>query len=126
MTTANAIQVNASVMVVNGAFRDSFTPGPIDIDQENIGRGGHAQLIGFAADEIVDLGDVAGSAGWCTLKNLDETNYVTYGPTNGGAMVALGRLNAGEYAVLRLDASVVLRAQANTADVLLDVTVYEN
>ncbi len=123
----NAIQLSASLIVTNGDFKDRFTPGAISIDQSAIGRAGHAQLIGTGASgEVVDLGDVAGSSGWCTLRNLDTTNYVTYGPTVAAAIAELGRLNAGEYAVLRLEPSVVLRAKANSAEVLLDVTVYEN
>lgn len=49
------------------------------------------------------------------VKNLDNTNYVTLGPTSGGAIVPMVRLNAGKAALIPLVPGLTLRAQANTA-----------
>lgn len=122
---ANEFQLTSNLVAKNGAFQDRFSPGTINIDQSTIGRGGHAQVISIADDNEVDFGDIS-NAGWCTLQNLDDTNFVEYGPNSGGAMIPFGKLLPGEYAVLRLSPSIVMRAQADTAPVKLDVTVYEN
>lgn len=122
---ANEIILTVAAQVVNGSFRDTFQPGQLQIDQAAIGRGGYTQLIGYAAEEVVDFGDVS-TNGLLILRNLDDTNYVTYGPEDSGAMVVFGKLKPGEVAILRVAPTVVMRAQADTADVLLDVRLYED
>ncbi len=125
---ANEIQITGSVRVRNGNFISNFSPGGITADQSTIGRGGHAQVIGNAASELVDFGDIS-NAGWCTLKNLEAEggNFVEYGLDGGGGTLdAVGRLLPGEFAILRLTPSVAMFALADTAPVKLDVTVYEN
>ena len=121
---ANEITLSIAMQVVNGNYRDLIQPGQLRIDQATIGRGGHVQTIG-TSEEVIDLGDVV-TNGYAALRNLDEDNYVTYGPENAGAMVIFGKLKAGEPAVLRIAPTVVIRAQANTAPVKLDVRVYED
>ena len=121
---ANEITLSIAMQVVNGNYRDLLQPGQLRIDQATIGRGGHVQTIG-TSEEVIDLGDVV-TNGYAALRNLDEDNYVTYGPENAGAMVIFGKLKAGEPAVLRIAPTVVIRAQANTAPVKLDVRVYED
>lgn len=121
---ANELKINASVVAEIGNFKYLFAPGQMMVDLAAGGRGGHAQSIG-TSEEVVDVGDVS-TLGYCVLRNTDSTNYVTYGPDSGGSMVSLGRLNAGEFAILRLEPGITLRARANTAAVKLDVTVLEN
>jgi len=55
-----------------------------------------------------------------TMYNLDGTNYVTWGPKSGGAMVLCGKLyplssDKGIAAQFELGASVTIRMVANTA-----------
>lgn len=120
----NAIQIVLVVNVANGAFRDMFSPGQINVDQAAVGRGGYVQSIG-TSEEIVQFGDVV-TAGYLVLRNLDETNWVEYGPESGGAMVSFGKLKPGEVAVLRLKPGVVMRAKADSGAVKLDVRLYED
>lgn len=98
------------------------------VDQSAIGRGGHVQSVG-TSEEALDFGDV-GTEGYCSLQNLDPTNYVEWGPDSGGSagsMVPVGRLNPGEPpAFFRLKSGVTVKAQANTAACLVDVRVYED
>lgn len=122
---SNEIQASLVVTVANGAFKDQFAPGSLAIDQAAIGAGGYTQKIGFAADEVVNFGDISVN-GWCRLRNLDAAHYVVYGPESGGAMVAFGKLKPGEFAWLRIAPTVVMRAQADTAEVLLDVRIYQD
>jgi len=122
---ANEIVLQFGAQVVNGFFRHVFQPGQLQVDQAAIGRAGHAQEIGFAADEVIDFGDIS-TNGYLILRNLDEDNYVTWGPEDTGAMVTAGKLKPGEIAVLRVAPTVVMRAQADTAAVLLDVCLLED
>jgi hypothetical protein len=78
----------------------------------------NVQVIGFAADEVIDVTDVT-TPKECYFKNLDATNYVDIGPNNSGAMLGLIRLQPGEHCVFPLLPGTVMRAQANTAAVEL-------
>ena len=123
---ANEISVNLNVRVVNGNMTETIQPGQIQIDQAAVGRAGHAQSIGFAAPEVVDLGDIS-TNGVMYLRNLDETNYVTYGPQSDAATIeVMGKLKPGEVALFRLAPTIVLWAQADTADCLLDIKLFED
>jgi hypothetical protein len=78
------------------------------------------QTIGTSEEAIV-LGD-SGSAGYCFLRNLDATNYVTIRPGTGTA--DLIKLQAGEIALFRL--AVAPWAIANTGACQLEVVIIEN
>lgn len=121
---ASEISISLVVQVTNAPFRETFSPGNLLVDQAAIGRGGYVQNVG-TSEEVINFGDVAAN-GYCILQNLDAVNYVTYGPESGGAMVVLGKLKPGEVALLRIAPTVVMRAQADTAAVKLDVRLYEN
>lgn len=119
---ANEISLGVSLQVSNDPYVLTINKSK-SIDCAYIGEGGGVQIIGTSA-ETVDLGDIS-YPGYVYLENLDSTNYVDYGPDSGG-MVTMGRLLAGECAVLRLAPSgVTLKAQANTADVKLLVRCLE-
>lgn len=121
---ANEIQFNFSVQVRNGFFTDQYNPGVIQITQSAVGCGGYVQAIG-TSEEVVSFGDIT-TNGWCRIRNLDTTNYVVYGPEATGAMVTFGKLEPGELAWFRVAPTVVMRAQADTADVKLEVRIYED
>lgn len=121
---ASEILLNVVVQVSNSPYKDLFAPGQIAVDQAAIGCGGYVQSIG-TSEEVVVTGDVA-TLGYCVLQNLDAANFVEYGPESAGAMVAFGKLKAGEVAVLRLKPAITIRAKADTGAVKLLVKVYEN
>lgn len=88
-------------------------------------QGFHGPVVTVStSEEDLSLGDIA-TNGYIYLKNLDSSNYVTYGPKSAGAMIPFGRLSAGKTTLLRLDAGVTLRWQANTAAVKVLVKAYE-
>lgn len=118
------IQMSVYLAVKNGAYQDQFSPGQLTIDQSGIGRGGYVQNIG-TTEEVISFGDIT-TNGYLTLRNLDTENYVLYGPEYSGAMVVLGKLKPGEVAILRVAPTVVMRAKADTAPVLLDVRIYQD
>jgi len=122
---SNEIKIRLSATLDNGSLHDSVTGlGQVNVDQANPGRGGHLQTIG-TSEEDIDLGDIS-VAGYCFLRNTDAMNFVTYGPKSGGSMVDFGKLKPGEPAFLRLAPSLIIRAQADTAAVKLDVKVWED
>jgi hypothetical protein len=121
---ANTIAITTSVVTTLGSFRDTFSPGTLSITPANVGA--HCPIVSVGtSEEDLDVGDVGASTqGFIVLQNLDAANYVTFGPKSGGAMVAMGRIRAGEYAIWRLEPSAVLRWIANTAAVKVSVRVY--
>ena len=77
------------------------------------------QDIGFATEEAVVTPADIGTAGWCVVKNLDDTNYITLGATGSLNL----KLLPGETAIFRLNAA--LYAQANTAACALEYIIIE-
>ena len=128
---ANEISITASLqakaLVASGSFKFDFLPDQLIVDFQTAagGSGGYTQIIGTLEEVVDGLGDLA-TLGYCVLVNTDVTNYVSYGPEYSGSMRLLGRLKAGEFAILRLEPGITLRAQANTAPVKLSVTVLED
>lgn len=121
---AGTIALRQSLELENGTHKESWDPGLLRLTQT--GQGAHGPVVGVGtSEEVIDLGDVA-TPGFCVLQNLDDTNYVTWGPESGGAMVAAGRIKAGETAVLRLDPSATYRWQANTAECLVKLLALED
>lgn len=121
---SGTITPSFSASIVNGTFRNSLSQSGVAIVQSAIGRGGYTQTIG-TTEEVIDFGDVA-TNGYLFIKNVDPTNYVTFGPESTGAMVVVGKLKPGEWAWFRVAPTVVMRAKADTADVKLDVSLYED
>lgn len=121
---SDEISLLISATVVNGNFRAEFKPPNLKIDQAAGARGGYTQAIG-TSEEVVVFGDVS-TEGYIFLRNNDTVNFVEYGPEDTGAMVTVGKLKAGEIAAFRMSPSVVLRAQADTATVNLDVLLLED
>lgn len=121
---ANSLVISTSVVATLGSFKDTFSPGALTVTPAAIGA--HCPIVTVGtSEEDLDVGDVTASGqGYAILQNLDATNFVTYGPKSGGAMVAMGRLKAGEIAVLRLEPSAVLRWKADSAAVKVSVRLY--
>lgn len=120
---ADEFKLRFSYLVENGFFRDSFQGGQINIDQASPGRGGYVQVIG-TSEETVVFGDVT-TEGLLFMRNLDATNFITFGPDSTG-MKVVGKLKPGEVAFFRVDPAVVLKAKADTASCKLDVRLYED
>jgi hypothetical protein len=123
---SNELRINFAAIAEKGDFKWSFNPGQIQSDMSVGARVGHCQLIGTSAT-MLDLGTEALDAlGYMVLRNLDDTNYIDFGPYDGGSagtLVIIGRIMPGEIAVLRLSASVTVGAQANSAACYLDVNL---
>lgn len=82
------------------------------------------QTIGSGAPEALILGDVV-PGGYAYFKNIGSTNYIKLMVSTSGDVFA--RLKPGEWAIIRLDASVTApAAQADTADSPLEYMLLED
>ena len=79
------------------------------------------QLIGTSA-EAIQMGEIT-SPGWCYIKNLDVTNYVTI--RNGSTGADVIKLLAGESAYFRWPSTAVPYAIANTASCYIEYIIAE-
>jgi len=57
--------------------------------------------------------------GYCMIKNLDATNYVEWGPDDGGTIRVLGRIQPGEFVMAKLNQAT--RMQTNTGTALCEI-----
>ena len=122
---AGTVTLKVLATILNGSHSEVFgSSNNITIVQDAIGAHAPVVTVGFAAEEDMPIGDVS-VLGWLFLKNLDSTNFVTYGPKDT-TMKAFGRIEPGEYAALRLEPGITLRWQADTADVQVKVLLLED
>lgn len=122
---ANELSVNITGQLAKENLKESFTPGNTRIDVDAVGSHGTVVLVGQAAEEDMPTGDIT-TLGWLFLYNLDDDNYVTWGPKSGGVMVPIGRIEAGEPVALRMEPGTTLRWQADTADVQVKMLLIED
>jgi hypothetical protein len=109
------IKATLNLNVTNGNFSDRFQGGTISIDQASVGGGNPGTVTIGTSEEDISFGDVA--PGIVAVKNLDETNYVEWGPKSGSSMVLVGPIMPGEVAFFRADPTTILRMKAHTAPV---------
>lgn len=120
---ANELKVTLGVAYANGSMKDTIASEVLNITQDTLFYHGTVVSVGTSEEDLA-IGDIA-TLGWLYLKNLDATNYVTYGPKDT-TMKAFGRIEAGEFAILRLEPGITLRWQANTAAVKVLVKLYND
>lgn len=123
---ANEIKVSASLSCTNGNFiLPTIGSAQQSITQTTLGGGGPGYLSIGTSEEVVTFTDVS-TLGWVFIKNLDSTNFVTFGPESGGAMVAVGKLKAGEACVFRFQTGITFRMKADTAACKVQIHCLEN
>ena len=122
---AFAVQNPSAPTTGQTPFKDSDS-NQLRLDQSTAGGAEDTITIPTTAGgTVVSFGNVS-SYGWLILKNLDQTNFATYGPTSGGAMVAMGKIKANEVQILRLKPGIVFRMLADTASVRINWRMYED
>lgn len=119
---ANEISITISSQVRNGNLSQDFKKGAITITQNARESDGGVESVA-TSEEDLEISNIT-THGFLHLRNIDATNYVTYGPKSGGAMVPFGKLKAGECAVLRLYPGITLRWQADTSAVKVEWLLY--
>ena len=120
---ANEFRGSFQLNLEKSAHKEAFNPGAIQLDQTGVG--GHFTVVNVGtSEENMPTGDVT-TEGLLVLQNLDSTNYVTWGPDSSG-MVAIGRIEAGEFAFIRMEPGQTLRWQANTAACNVKMMLFED
>lgn len=122
---ANEITIQHRLTVRKGNFNRVWEPPVKQVDQS--GQGGFSATLNIdTSEEVITFTDV-GTYGLLCLLNLDDTNYVTYGPESGGSMVPIGRLNpGGEPQMIRLEPGITLRMQADTGACDVELLLLED
>lgn len=110
---ANELSYSLNVSYASGYAKDSVTTGTVTYSQSTQLVDSGIQDVGTAAESLA-TGDVGTNGGWLWMKNLDTTNYVTFGPDSTG-LITCGRLQPGKDCWFFLAPSVTLKVQANTA-----------
>jgi hypothetical protein len=118
---ANEITITASIQVVNGNLRDSFSVGSKAVDQAAVGGPTPGYVTIGTSEETVTFGEL-GTKGYCVVQNLSTTNFIEWGFSTG---VYGGKLLAGEVALFRLN-STSLFLKADTAACKVLIKGYEN
>lgn len=118
---ANEIQLITELTLENGNVELDFRPETVQIDQASARYINRVDDIG-TSEETLSFGDIT-TKGLVAFKNLDSTNYVSWGFTTGNLHA---RLNAGETAVFRMDNAGSIIMQANTATCKVQVVLLEN
>jgi len=122
-----SISVLVNLTVTNGNFSETFQPATQTVTQAAQGYHGPMVTVG-TTQEYIPTGDV-GTLGWFCGRNTDANNYVTIGVstgTTGSAMVAYGRIEAGEVFAYRLEPGAALAWKADTSAVKVQMQLHED
>lgn len=117
---ADELTLTATVAFAKGTIRQTKSISELLIDVTGDKYVSGVQEIGTEAEELT-LGGIT-SPGYCVLKNLDGTNYVTI--RDGAEGDDLVKLLAGDVAIFRLG-SATPYALADTAAVDLEYLIFE-
>ena len=120
---SNEITVTAMLSVLNGNHDERFAHANLRFDQTTQGAYSAIQSVG-TSEENIAVGDVAAGR-FVAMRNLDATNYVSWGQDHSSTMRKIGRLRAGSVALFELEPGETIRAQANTAACRVKVVILE-
>lgn len=112
------VQVNYSSSLAVDDFSESFQD-----DQASAGQ--HCGIVSVTTSCAAVSEGALTTPGWVTLKNLDPSNFVTYGPDSGGVMIPTGRLDPGESNAIKLSTACSLRWVADTAACKVQYKMWE-
>lgn len=113
-----SIQVNYASSLANDSFSYSFAD-----DQASNGAQGQIVAVTTSCAAVSEGGLT--TPGWVVVKNLDPSNFVTYGPDSGGSMIPMGRLDPLEAQVIKLSTACSLRWVADTATCKVQYKMFE-
>lgn len=121
---ADEITITAEIDLDNGDLERTASVSALQFNQA--AKGALWTCVNAAAADEAIVTTEIGTLGWCFMRNLDSSNFVSWGPDSGGSIVKVGRIEAGEIALFRLEPGVTLRTEADTAAVELDVMILED
>jgi hypothetical protein len=117
---ADEISVTIKATVVNGEFRDQFTPGNKRYDQDTGGRVARTTSL-TTNSTALDVGELSSSKGWCFLTNQSTASEVVIGPTSASPFI---RLFTACSAAVPLVAGTTLMARTLSGTATLDHMIW--
>ena len=120
---ANEITVTTGLGIVKGSLNRNIPVRTFQADMAGVRVITNTQSVA-TVHEALEVGDLA-SAGYCTITNLDGTNYAELGVDVAGTFYPVVRVDAGKSAGPFRLSSLTRHVQANTAAVNLDITIAE-
>ncbi len=121
---AGELSGTITTQFANGQLVDPNLVTRVQIDQAT------ALFDVFVATVTTSEGDITfpsvATLGWIRIKNLNDTNFVKYGPKSAGVMVVFGKLKPGEEAWLRLMTGITLRMIADTGTCKVQIRAYND
>jgi len=123
---ASEISVVLQYSISKGFYKFEYSPGRVQIDQTGVGGGNPGVVSVGTAEENISFGDIT-TPGVLLMRNLDGTNFVTWGVDSASSLKACGILRPGGPAVFipEWKSGAVLRMQSDTAACLVWVHVDE-
>ena len=112
---ANELTLNLKASFTSGNLSSDFPTQAGQLDVAAVEQNSSVFSLTTAETDLTFVGIT--TPGWLIIKNLDATNYITWGPKSAGAMILCGKIMATEFAIFRLGAAVTIRMLANTATV---------
>ena len=120
---SGTITLTEGVSYTNGSLSFTNPVATQTITQTTQGVFTDTQTIATSATAVTTGSNA--TLGLMILQNLDATNYVDFGSYVTATFYPLVRLKAGESFVFRVKPGLTLYAQANTASVNLQKTIFE-
>ena len=122
---ADEISITQQVVIANGNYKRTFAPGTLKVDQTALGASSGIWSIGTSEEDIT-FTDIT-TEGWLVMKNHDATNFVEWGASaTTPTLATIGRMEAGESAVFRMEPTVTLRMKADTASCKVEIWLLED
>lgn len=123
---ASEITLTGGVKMAKGSLAIERRINSQSVDMSGTAFYWNVQSIGLT-DEAISIGADIATYGIAWFRNTDATNYVQIGVKSGSTFIPFMRLNAGEFAMLRLEPAVALYAAASaTSGVALEFLVVDN
>lgn len=126
---ANEAQIRVSLAIKKGKIDYQNKPGAYQADVAGLNGPAPGTVTATTGGVNVDL-SMFTTPGLCCLKNIDDTNFVTYGIHDGTNFHPFGELLPGEEAVVRLSRDILggtneLHVVGDTASVKVQVDAFE-
>ena len=119
---ANEITITTSLAFTKGGVGSTLADAGLTFDVSGTDYVQGTQQVGFAAEEVLDLGDIT-TPGYCYMKNTDATNFVVVRGVAADTITV--KLKAGEVALFR-HGGTVPTVQADTAAVQINYLLIED
>jgi len=119
---ANELKVAAQLGFARGDIAAELSSGIVTADVAGTDVSRKTQLIGFAGEEALDLGDIT-VGGFVLIINRDSTNFVSV--RAGSGLADLAQLLPGDPCLFRIHPSATPFLIADTADVLIEYVVVD-